>query len=214
MKKIGKEERKVDWMKIVAAFAVSCLIFIAGIGLGYLITKDKIENIVSLEKEARMELETLALEEMLLDENPCVDPTYLSNKLNDLGTKLTYLESQYSKNDPRILALKKPYTLLEVRHYLALKDMIQKCDLDYKIVLFFYSNSAENIDVSEKQGFVIDYLKKKSGNVKVYSFDSDLDMDIISIMKKIYGVTISPSTVIDGKVYAGFHSKEDLEKLI
>ncbi|MEM2956332.1 MAG: hypothetical protein QW041_02045 [Candidatus Pacearchaeota archaeon] len=214
MKQISKEERKVDWIKIIAAFALSCLIFIAGIALGTLITKDKVESIVTLEKEARLELETLSLEEKLFEQNPCIDPSHLSKKLDDLGTKLTYLESQYSKNSKEIMDLKKPYTLLELRHYFALKNMIEKCNYNYTLILFFYSNSPENIKISEEQGFVLDYLKKKFGNVKIYSFDSDLDLDIIKLMKEMYGLTIIPSIVINDKVYAGFHSKEELEKLL
>ena len=208
------EIRKMNWSKVLAAFALACLIFILGVYLGTLITQEKVSEITNLEQETRLELESLSLEERLLEDYPCKDPEFLTGKLNELGTKLTYLESQYDKNDPRILELKKPYTLLEIRHYLALKNMAEKCDYNSTLVLFFYSNSNEKIDESAKQGFVLEYLRKKYENVKIYSFDADLDMDIIRTLKDINEITILPSTVIDGKVYAGFHDKDELEKIV
>ena len=136
-----RKERKINWIKIAASLAITILIFISGIYLGSLITQGKVNDILQVEKEARLELENIVVESMLLDESPCIDPSQLSSNLNDLGVKLTYLESQYNKNDPRILDLKKPYTLLEVRHYLATKKMIRECSYNYTLVLFFYSNS-------------------------------------------------------------------------
>jgi len=208
------KERKIDWMKITASLALAILIFASGLYLGSLITKSKVNDILNMEQEARLELETMAVEGLLLEENPCLNPALLSGKLNDLGVKLTYLEAQYKKNDPRILELKKPYTLLEVRHYLSMKRMIEECSYNYTLILFFYSNTPENIGESEKQGFVLDYLGQKFDNIKIYSFDSDLDLDIITLLKQINSITIAPSTVIDEKVYAGYHDKEELEKIL
>jgi len=207
------KDRKINWMKVTATLALTIIIFVSGLYLGTLITKGKVNDIINLEKEANLELENIAIESMLLEENPCFDPALLSEKLNDLGSKLTYLEAQYKKNDPKILELKKPYTLLEVRHYLAMKRMVEQCSYNYTLILFFYSNTPEHIDESEKQGFVLDYLQKL-GNVKVYSFDSDLNLGIIRILKGMNSVTIVPSTVINGKVYAGFHDKDELIKIL
>ena len=209
-----KSERKIGWMKIIATFAIALLIFISGLYMGTVITQSKVNDILSVEKQARLELDNMAVEGLLLEENPCLDPTHLSESLNDLGVKLTYLEAQYNKNNPKILELKKPYTLLEIRHYLSMKKMIENCNYNYTLVLFFYSNSEEKIDESEEQGFVLDYLGKKFDNLKIYSFDSDLDMPTIKTIKEVYGITVTPSTVIDGKVYAGFHDKDELEEVL
>jgi len=214
MEKLTKKERKINWMKITASLALAVLIFVSGIYIGNLITEGKASDIANIEKQARMELENIIVESMILEENPCIDPSMLSEKLDDLGTKLTYLEAEYSKSDPRILELKEPYTLLEVRHYLEMKKMIEECNYNYTLVLFFYSNSQENEGISEEQGFVLDYLRKKFGNVKVYSFDADLDIGIIETLKKVNDITVIPSTIIEGKVYAGFHDKEELEKVL
>ena len=208
-----EEKRKVNSMTFIAAFALTVLVFVGGLAIGSLITQGKVNDIVSVEKESQLQLENLQLEEQLLQDTPCQSPTLLSQSLEDLGTKLTYLETQYSKNDQRILDLKKPYTLLELRHYLALRDMTSKCQQNYTLILFFYSNSPESVDASEQQGFVIDYLRKKYDNVKAYSIDADMDLGIIKVLKDKYHISVVPSLVINDNVYVGLHSKEELEKL-
>lgn len=215
LEQLNQSDRKISAKKIGLVFAMTVLIFSVGLLVGYAITSAKISDIANFERESRFQLESLDLEEKLLNEVPCVDSGALTDKLSDLGARLTYLESQYDKNDPRVIELKKPYTLLQARHYLRLRDMKESCGQDYSIVLFFYSNSAENIKLSEEQGFVLDYLKKKfsSDKVKTYSFDADLDIEIIDSLKRVYGVTSTPSTVIDGKLFVGFHGKEELEKV-
>jgi len=212
-----KEKRNVSKMKYVAAFALACLVFIGGLYAGYMISESKVNDILSVEREARLQLENLELEERLLDATPCMSPSLLSENLDELGAKLSYLETNYDKNDPKILELKKPYTLLEVRHYLTMKRMVERCDSkNYTLILFFYSNAPEFIAESEKQGFVLNYLQKKftTDSVKVYSFDSDLDVEIIGALKEVYGVETVPSIVMDGKLYAGFHDKDELESII
>lgn len=207
-------ERKVNSMKYIAAVAVTLLIFLGGLWVGTAITNGKISDILSVEQESRLQLENLQLEEQLLQDTPCKSPQLLSESLEDLGTKLTYLESQYSKNDPAILELKKPYTLLEIRHYLALKSMTERCNQNYTLILFFYSNDPAYVKDSEEQGFVLDYLRKKYDNVKAYSIDSDMDLGIIRVLKSEYNISVMPSIVINDKVYVGFHTKEELETVL
>jgi len=205
--------RKVSVSKFTAAIALTCLIFIGGILIGISITKSKTDDIANMKQQLELELSQLDLEDKIISDN-CIDPKLLVEKLDDLSARLTYLEAQYAKNDPKIIELKEPYTLLEIRHYLRMKQMNEICDSNYTLILFFYSNDPENKDNSEKQGFVLDYLRSKYENVKIYSFDSDLNMSIIQTLKEANQITITPSTVIDGKVYAGFHDKDELTSVI
>ena len=174
----------------------------------------KVSDILSIEKESRIQLENLQLEEYFLEEEICQSPKLLTESLDELGTKLGYLESQYSKDDSRIIDLKKPYSLLEIRHYLAMKRRAERCNSNDSLILFFYSNDPEYIDESEQQGFILDYLKKKYDNVRVYSFDGNLELGILNLLKEKYNISIYPSTVIEGRVYAGLHDKTEFEEVI
>ncbi len=215
-KELIAAERRVSIRNILAALVITAVVFGLGLSVGSSITTSKVNDILDLEQEARLQLESLELEEKLLEGTPCTSPSLLSSKLNDLGVKLIFLEGQYDKGDKRITDLKKPYTILQVRHYLQLKEMTEMCGKGYTMVLFFYSNQPEFIGVSEEQGFVLDYLQKKysTDKIKVYSFDTDLELDLINTLKEVYGITTIPSMVINDKVYVGFHDKEELEQII
>jgi len=206
------KDRKISVSRIIAALAMTCLLFIAGILIGIYITNSKTNDINSMKKDLELELTQLDIEDKLI-ENNCLDPKLLIEKLNDLSARLTYLESQYDKNDPAILEIKKSYTLLEIRHYLRMKTINSACSANCTLILFFYSNTNSK-EESEKQGFVLDYLRSKHENVKIYSFDYDLNISAIETLKELHSITITPSTIIEGKVYAGFHDKEELEKVL
>lgn len=205
--------RRISVSRVLAAFALTCLIFISGILIGTNISQNKIEDINTIKQELELELTQLDLESLLI-ETVCIDPLPLVDRINDLETRLNYLETQYEKNDPRIIELKKPYALLEIRHYIRMKKMNEFCNQTYSLILFFYSNANELRAESEKQGFVLNYIRSKYDNIKVYSFDSDLDMMIIKDLKTIYNVTAIPTIVVDGKTYSGFLDKPEVESLI
>jgi len=210
------DTRYVSKKKLALVLFLTVAIFTFGLLVGNFLTVGKLNDILSVDREARLQLESIDLEEKLLSNIPCTDPALLSSNLNDLGVKIAYLETEYDKDDPQILELKKPYTLLEIRHYLKLKEIVDSCGKNYTLVLFFYSNDLEKRDLSEQQGFVLEYLQKKytPDKIKVYSFDADLDMDIMRSFKSIYGVQDVPGIVINGKTYTGFHDKSELESII
>jgi len=214
-----KMERKISTFRILAIFCLTVLIFILGILASNITTNIKVTDINKVQDDLKNELLSMELEDRLLEEVSCSNATELgsfSGKLNDLATKLNYLESEYEKNDPKIIELKKPYTLLLIRNYLRLRDVVEKCGYDYKIILYFYSNEDDKIDLCEKQGFVLDYLQKKYGYnyLKVFAFDTGLDLPVVRTLMDISNIEVMPSLVIDQKLYAGFHEKDEIEGII
>lgn len=199
------------------SFAIATILFIVGIIIGSTITSTKIKKIINIREELRLEMLDLELQSSLGEQNPCGDYIIyaLGERLDDLGTKLTILEDQLGRNDPRVIELKKPYTLLMIQHYILIKKRVEKCNEDYIIILFFYSNKPEYVEDSKKQGYVLTYFAKKFGydKVKVYSLDADLKLGVINSLREIYNITVAPTTVVNDKVYVGYHSKEDFEHL-
>ncbi|MCL6500661.1 MAG: hypothetical protein K6T16_01350 [Candidatus Pacearchaeota archaeon] len=204
--------------RYLAAFSLATLFFIIGILIGSAITSSKIESITTTEENIRLEMLDLELQNNLAEYNPC--GTYylysLGERLDEIGTRLIMLENQLGKNDKRVIELKKPYTLLQVQHYFLVRNRVERCGENYTIFLFFYSNRPEFIDESEKQGFVIGYLGDKYGydRVKVYSIDGDLDLGVVQTLKEMNKIITFPTTIVNNKMYVGFHSREELEKEI
>ncbi|MFA5084607.1 MAG: hypothetical protein WC475_04500 [Candidatus Paceibacterota bacterium] len=212
-----KGEREIHRDRLLATFALATLIFIAGILIGNAITSGKLANIENIEDKLRFDIMSLELESEIAKENSCsAIPTTLEEQLSETTTKISLLEDQLGKNNPRVLELKKYYSLLEIRHYLFMQDRKIKCGDDYELILFFYSNRPESIDTSEKQGYVLNYLKDKYGmeKIKIYSLDYDLELGAIRSLIQIYSITEAPSIVADESVYQGFRSKEELESFL
>lgn len=210
-------KRKIVKEKYIAVFALATLLFIVGILVGHWISEWKIKKTLEVEKKLRFDLLSLELETEMLENYPCtIEAMMLEEELGKIARKVSFLEEQLGKRNPKVLELKKYYSLLEIRHYLLMKERKKMCNENYTLILFFYSNLPENIEVSEKQGYVLDYLRDKytTKRVKIYSLDYDLDLGIIKELIRIHNISEVPSLVIDGNLYVGFQSKEKLERIL
>ncbi|UZE94003.1 MAG: hypothetical protein IB618_00285 [Candidatus Pacearchaeota archaeon] len=211
------KKSRLSLERYLLAIALATLFFIIGILIGSAVTSSKMKSITTTEEDIRLEMLDIELQNALAEYNPC--GTYflyaLGERIDNLGTRIIMLENQLGKNDKRVIELKKPYTLLQIQHYLLIRKRIEKCEEDYTIILFFYSNKKENIGESEKQGYILSYLSDKYGyeKIKVYSIDGDLDLGIINSLKELYSINTLPSTVMNNKVYIGFHPKEEFEEI-
>lgn len=202
--------------KYLLTLALATLTFFAGLWVGYAITASKVAQIEQMANKLKFDLMSLELEAELTAHEPCgAIPKWLEEELGKVAIKIASLEDQLGKHDVRVIELKKYYSLLQIRHWLFMQQRKQKCAEGYSLILFFYSNKPDYIRLSEKQGYVLDYLRNEYGleKVKVYSLDYDLELGVIQSLIKSYNITAIPSLVIDGSLYSGFHGKEELEKL-
>jgi hypothetical protein len=138
----------------------------------------------------------------------------LSTELAPLGTQLSYMETQSSINEDELLHLKRYYSLLEIKDILLMKKVADKCNLKPIFILYFYSNAGDCKDC-EQQGYALTALAQQYPQLRVYSFDYNLDLSalktLISINKVGGGL---PALVINDKVYSGFQSVDDIEKIL
>jgi len=149
----------------------------------------------------------------LLQEQSCKDVTntILSSELNSLADKITYSENNIGANDTDVVSLKKYYSLLEIKDYLLMKQMRTRCGDDSIFILYFYKN--DNCADCTKQGYVLTSLREKYPDLRIYSFDYNLDLSAIKTMTSIYKVPDNlPAIVINGKVYSGLKTLEEIEK--
>ena len=145
-----------------------------------------------------------------------VNDSMLSPQLSEIGDKLSQTENDRGANDADVVYLKKYYTLLEIKDYLLSTKLVEKCGSAKKpvFIIYFYSNKGDCPDC-EREGYVLTRLKEKYPELRVYSFDYNLDLSAVDSMKRIYKITSSlPALVIEDKTYIGFKSVEDLEKLL
>ena len=208
--------KEPQWSVYLAAFAITALIFLLGLWLGDHLNSLKLNSLDDLEQRIRTSTASTELQYQLLAANPCsaVNSTALAEELASIGSKLTYMEDELGKDDPRVLQLKEYYSLLEIRHWMFLTRVKKECGLgDYGVVLFFYSNAGDCGNCDE-QGIVLSYVHKQYPVFNIYSFDVNLPNPAVVTMKQLYDITTTPTLVIEGQPLQGFHDRETLARLL
>src|SRR3989344_2853163 len=165
--------------------------------------------------EDQIAIDTLSLETQfsLLASAPCDSaPSYaeITSELADLGDRLSFTESQLGTNNPEVILLKKQYTLLEIRDYLANKQLATTCGFKEVHVLYFYSNAGD-CEACNRAGYALSYLHDTYPNLRVYSFDYHLELGALQTLIKINKIPEDrlPAFIIQGKKYYGFTTLVD-----
>ena len=144
-----------------------------------------------------------------------LDYTFFNNKIcyaqsyeqitRDLafqGQIINDLERKLGKNNKEIFEKKKFYTLVELEHLEFVQKLNTECNQGIETILFFYSNEEKDLDRSESVGRILDTVYEKNPEkLVIYSFDINLDSQLILNLKEKYGITVSPTVVIkDNKI--------------
>lgn len=207
------EHEPNDWKKYVIVLFITLTIFGTGLWFSNYLNNKKINQLKNIESKISLDLMSSEVQFSLLQEQSCKDVsgTILSSELNSLADKISYSENNIGVNDTDVVSLKKYYSLLEIKDYLLMKKMRERCGEKSIFILYFYKNN--NCDDCTKQGYVLTALREKYPELRVYSFDYNLDLSAIKTMISIYKVQDNlPAIVINGKVYNGMKTLEEIEK--
>lgn len=206
---------KNDWKKYIIVFLITLGLFATAGGLSNFFTNKKIQLMRDIQNKLATDIMSSETQFSLLSELSCDQDDgeeNLSIELNDLASKIEYSERNLKGNDT-VLELKRYYTILQIKDYLLTKKINDKCGQKRIPVLYFYTTAANCTDCA-KQGFVLTELRNKYPDLRVYSFDYNLDLSALRALLKIYKVddTKLPALIINNKKMTGFHTIEEIEK--
>ena len=169
------------------------------------------QRVVQLDDlQSRLATDTLSVETQfaLLESAPCQDLTEgntLSQEVSSLGDRLAFAESQLGAKNAQVIALKEQYTLLEIRDYLLAKRLVETCKVKPTVVLYFYSNEPGACTDCDRASYTLSYLHSLNPNLRVYSFDYNLDLGALKTLISVEKVKPEfPAFVIDNKLTYGF----------
>lgn len=202
--------------KYIIAFLITAVIFGTAIYVSNLIGGKKLEDVRAIENRVALDILSSETQFSLLEETSCKDigPGFLSKELGSLGEKLTYGENQAELNTNDLEYLKRSYFLLEIKDYLLMKRLTEKCGVKPTFILYFYSTKDACNDC-EKMGYVLTALRDKYPDLRVYSFDYHIDVGAINTLVSIYKVKSDlPALIINGEAVYGFHTVEELEQTV
>lgn len=208
----------IDTKKYLFTFLLTVAIFTTAFLASNFFSNKRVENVKSIQDNIAIDILSSETQFDLLKEVSCqnVSDSMLSPELNILGDKLSHTENERGEKDSDVVYLKKYYSLLQVKDYLLSKKLAEKCGALKKpvFIIYFYSNKGDCLDC-QKEGYVLTRLKQKYPELRVYSFDYNLDLSVIDSLKAIYKIgDVLPALVIEDKTYTGYKSIEDMEALL
>jgi hypothetical protein len=167
--------------------------------------------------QTQLATDTLSLETQfsLLENAPCEDiagGTELSQEVSSLGDRLAGAEERLGSKNTQVIDLKKQYTLLQIRDYLLTQQLAKTCHIKPTVALYFYSNVPGTCADCDRASYALSYLHETYPNLRVYSFDYDLDLGALRTLIAVEKVQQQfPAFVINGNRSYGFTSLEDFE---
>jgi thiol-disulfide isomerase/thioredoxin len=202
-----------DWKKYLFTFLITAAIFGTAISLSSWIDSKRIDEVRTMQDSISLSILSSETQFNLLKSAACGDlfGSELGRELGDMSDRLSYLESAGRGQDADVITLKQYYSLLEIKDYILINSATQ-CKDRPVIVLYFYQAHCPDCD---KQGDVLTYIRQHyPGNIRVYSFDNDLNVSAIKTLGNIYKITQPfPALVINNKTYNGFHSIDDIQTI-
>src|SRR3990167_10775762 len=205
-----------DSNKYLVAFLITAAIFGTAVFASNKLTGKKLEDVRDIESRVALDILSSETQFALLAETSCRDigPGFLSKELGPLGERLSYAENQTGFDEADIESLKRSYFLLEIKDYLLMKRLTERCNIRPTFILYFYSTS-DRCDDCEKMGYVLTALRDKYPDLRVYSFDYHYDVGAIKTLTSIYKVKPTlPAIIVNGEPYYGLQTVEGLEENI
>jgi hypothetical protein len=208
------------WQKYLLAFIITAAIFGTAFYLTTRLDARRLADIRTTQEAISVDILSTETQFELLGNLDCTaisQNPVLSDELNNLAGRLSVAEENLGTDNAEVTQLKKQYSLLEIKDYLLMKQISDKCPKVKPVfILYFYSNQGDCADCG-RQGDVLTYLRQTYPTLRVYSFDYNLELGALKTLitlSKIDGQQL-PSMVIGSRapVY-GFKNLQDMQKLV
>ncbi len=210
-----------DWRKYLLAFVITGTIFVTAFYVAARLDTQRIADIRATQDAISIDLLSSETQFELLGNLDCetiAEHPVLTDELNTLAEQLSFAESKLGSDNSEVIQLKKQYSLLEIKDYLLMQQISSKCQTKPVYILYFYSNAGDCADCS-RAGDVLTYLRQTYPDLRVYSFDYNLDLSALQTLIALRKVGPPqgnlPAFVINNHpaVY-GFQDLNEMEALI
>lgn len=211
----------MQYQRYIAAFGITVAIFGTAFYIANKLDQARVADIRSTQEAISIDILSTETQFELLGSLDCSAITSnpsLSDELNSLASRLSVAEQNLGSTNSEVVTLKAQYSLLEIKDYLLMQQISQKCKSFKPVyVLYFYSNAGDCADC-ERTGEVLTYLRQTYPDLRVYSFDYHLDLSALATLERLRKLDEAkglPALVVNNRapVY-GFKNLDDMTKLI
>ncbi len=219
--------------KYIAAFIIVVTIFILGFFMSSHLNDQRFAEINRARNELQIQILDMETQLAHFKNMLCADigDDILTHELHIIGEKLEFMSETLGKDHVEVMHLKKYYALLQIRHYQLSKQLNQRCNLGLSHILYFHAGAKE-CPRCEEQGIILTHLRRTYPWLRIYSFDYNLDLLALNIIKPIipeeYLMTNNrggarspvleknylPALIINGRPQFGFQTIDEVRELI
>jgi len=208
----------MSWQRYLLAFVITAAIFGTAFYAASQFDATRVADIRATEQAISIDILSNETQYDLLSNLSCQTLSQnsgLTDELNTLASQLSVEENNLGSSNAEVVQLKEQYSLLEIKDYLLMQQISQKCGIKTVYVLYFYSNSG-SCPQCGAAGDVLTYLRETYPGLRIYSFDYDLDLSALKTLESLLKVKGQlPAFVINDRapIY-GFKDLGDMQKLI
>lgn len=209
---------KIDYSRYVVSLVITIAIFATAFYVSYFFSQKRVDNVKSIQDSIAIDVMSTETE-FLLKEVSCTNEgaSGVVKKLNELADKLTYTESKLGGDDEQVIYLKKYYSLLQIKDYLLGKRTADSCGEAKRPIymMYMYTNQRDLCADCQRQAAVLAGLRDVYPELRVYTFDYDLDLAPLDTIKKIYKTRAEfPILIVEDKAYYGLKGLDELKTLL
>ena len=200
------EQRKFESKnRYLISLVIGTLVFLLVFAISYSVSYFEFQRVSNLQVGVGYDIFKDKLDYSFFKEDICGTESFekVSQDLGFQGRIIDDLERKFGKQDEDVLLRKQFYSLIELEHFEFVKTYNEKCGNKIDTILFFYSNNASEIEDSEEAGRILGVVSSRNDNLIIYSFDIDLDSDLVDKLEKNYNITNPPVAVINEKAKIG-----------
>lgn len=197
------EQRKFESKnRYLISLIIATIVFLLIFAVSYSISYFELQRVSNLQVGVGYGIFEDKLDYSLFNASICNEESFdkVSQDLGFQGRIIDDLERKLGKQNEDVLLRKQFYTLVELEHFEFVKTYNAKCGNKIDTILFFYSNNVSQLEASEEAGRILSVVSSRDENLIIYSFDIDLNSDLVNKLEKNYNITDSPTVIINNKI--------------
>jgi thiol-disulfide isomerase/thioredoxin len=215
---MNKHYPQHDWKKYLIVFLITLGIFLVAIYLSSSLSNKRFVEMRAFQDKLTTDILSSETRFALLERTSCDyfvdDEGLLSEELSLFGSRLATMESNLNANDPAVEQIKRYYSLLQIKDYLLVTQLAEKCDTDATVILYFYKQDCTEC---QRQGYILDHVQKDYEDINFYAFDYNTELSAVSTLLSTLDISDPedmPVLVINDKVYRQGVTEEQLRNIL
>jgi len=205
------------------AFVITAAVFMTGIFAGVLLDSGRVDEVrneyTSMDiQTSDARLQTLYYQTFENTTNFCgpaiEENLAFADKVYREGIRIDQYE-KVNKLAPSLIQEKKRYVLLKLQFWLNCINLKKTCNASYVNVVYFYSHYNTTTQEQVQSAVLMDLKNQYGRDMMLIPLPIDLNITSIEMIKKQYGITLTPTILINEKIkLQGLQERNTLAEII